>query len=189
MVGNFIADHVRKRDLVQFAPNIQTGVQLHWAIDQFTDAHNIVLESKQRLRPIYKKYSPVLVDLFYDHFLSKNWLQYHHQPLPAFAQNFYALMDQHHNNMPASVQYMMPFMKRYDWLVAYGVLEGMQKVLEGMGKRAQFQSHMEQALPSLVADYEAYAHEFEGFFPELIHFVKAWLLEHAPGLEVKYSFT
>jgi acyl carrier protein phosphodiesterase len=177
MIGNFIGDHVRNRDLVHFHPQIQKGVQLHWAIDAFTDSHNIVHQSKERLRPTYKKYSAVLVDLFYDHFLSKNWEQYHHQPLDAFAQAFYFLMDQHHHNMPASVQHMMPYMKRYNWLVGYGHFEGMQQVLNGMSRRAKFQSNMEKSLHDLQHSYTDFEQEFADFFPELIGFVNDWLGE------------
>lgn len=187
MVGNFIADHIRKRDLERFEPGIQTGVRLHWEIDQFTDSHPVVFESKRRLRPHYKKYSPVLIDLFYDHFLSKNWRHYHPQPLPEFAQAFYNLMDSHHKTMPATVQYMLPYMKRYDWLVAYGFFEGMQKVLEGMGRRAQFESHMEKSLTHLQADYLLYEQEFAAFFPDLTHFVQEWLANQAPELELRFQ--
>lgn len=175
MVGNFMGDHVRNRDLLHFHPKIQKGVQLHWAIDAYTDSHEIVHQSKARLRPAYKKYSAVLVDLFYDHFLSKNWALYHHQPLPQFANNFYFLMDQHHQSMPASVQHMMPYLKRYNWLVGYGNFDGMQQVLNGMSRRAKFQSNMEKSLQDLQQHYSAFEEEFDAFLPEIIRFAKDWL--------------
>ena len=58
MKGNKIND---------FDSDIKKGIQLHREIDQFTDSHPIVRESKLRLRADFRHYSPVIVDVFYDH--------------------------------------------------------------------------------------------------------------------------
>ncbi len=51
MVGNFIGDFVRGRNVRdQFKTNIALGIELHREIDEFTDSHPVVMESKKRLR-------------------------------------------------------------------------------------------------------------------------------------------
>src|SRR5436190_842749 len=71
MTGNFIGDFVRGRNLAeQFGEKIARGIELHRAIDAFTDHHSVVKQSKTRLRPKYGHYSGVIVDIFYDHFLA-----------------------------------------------------------------------------------------------------------------------
>src|SRR6188768_77560 len=86
MVGNFIADFVKGRvALNQFEPAIIRGIELHRAIDEYTDNHPVVTISKNRLRPTYRHYSGVIVDVFYDHFLARNWNTYHSDLLPDFA--------------------------------------------------------------------------------------------------------
>ena len=73
-LGNFIGDFVKGRNLVeQFGHEIAKGIELHRAIDEFTDKHPIVKLSKVRLREKYRHYAPVIVDIFYDHYLAKNW--------------------------------------------------------------------------------------------------------------------
>ena len=85
-LGNFIGDFVRGRDLsTRFSVGIVTGILLHREIDEFTDRHEVVKRSKDRLRPKYRHYAPVIIDMFYDHHLAVNWNAYHHQPLPDFA--------------------------------------------------------------------------------------------------------
>src|SRR5690606_17104395 len=87
MVGNFIGDFVKGGRLSErFEKDIARGIELHRAIDDFTDSHAVVLKSKERLRPKYRHYSPVIVDMFYDHILARHWNDYHPQSLPAFAE-------------------------------------------------------------------------------------------------------
>ncbi|HWA32994.1 MAG TPA: hypothetical protein VG737_02640, partial [Cyclobacteriaceae bacterium] len=57
MTGNFIGDFVRGRHLAeQFGKKIALGIDLHRAIDEFTDHHDVVRQSKTRLRPKYGHY-------------------------------------------------------------------------------------------------------------------------------------
>ena len=73
IIGNFIADAVKGSAFNQFSPGIQKGIVLHRKIDTFTDSHPVVELSKQRLRERYKKYASVIIDIYYDHYLAKNW--------------------------------------------------------------------------------------------------------------------
>ena len=46
---------------------------MHREIDTFTDSHHIVSNSKNILRGEFNHYSGVIVDVFYDYFLAKDW--------------------------------------------------------------------------------------------------------------------
>src|SRR5690606_6470869 len=93
VIGNFIADGIKGKDYQKFPTEIQHGILLHREIDTFTDAHPIVRQSTKRLHKNFGHYSGVLVDVFYDHFLAKNWKHYHEQPLAKFVENFYQLLE------------------------------------------------------------------------------------------------
>src|SRR3954470_8758842 len=113
MVGNFIADFVKGRLALQgFDKEIIKGIELHRAIDEFTDTHSVVTQSKNRLRPKYRHYSGVIVDVFYDHFLAKYWSQYHHDPLEDFADHIYKTMETFYPVVPAGFKNMFPYMIR-----------------------------------------------------------------------------
>jgi acyl carrier protein phosphodiesterase len=168
MTGNFIADFVKGRQaLKSFSPEITRGIELHRLIDEFTDTHEVVSQSKNRLRPKYRHYSAVIVDVFYDHFLAKNWKQYHAQPLADFAAHVYKTIDEHHAILPEGVTYMLPYMKRGNWLVNYSRLEGIERALTGMAGRTPYLSKMEEAVDDLKKDYSDFEREFETFFPSL----------------------
>lgn len=176
MVGNFIGDFVKGRNLLeQFEPEIARGIALHRAIDEFTDSHPIVTISKNRLRPTYRHYSAVIVDMFYDHLLAKNWEQYYNEFLPDFAERSYRILEGFHPILPEGVKYMLPYMTKGNWLVNYARFEGIDRALSGMARRSKYESKMELAVDDLKKNYEDFTQEFSIFYPQLQAFSKNWL--------------
>ena len=184
MVGNFIADFVKGRTaLAQFEPTVVKGIELHRSIDEFTDSHPVVTESKNRLRPKYRHYAGVIVDVFYDHFLSRNWNQYHTELLPDFADRSYSTIQSFDAILPEDVKYMLPYMIRGNWLVNYSKLEGIHRALSGMSHRTPYDSKMDQAVVDLEKYYEEFGAEFRSFFPQLENHCTTWFEEN-PSREV-----
>ncbi len=178
MVGNFIGDFVKGRNLLQqFEPDVARGIELHRVIDEFTDHHPVVRESKIRLRPKYRHYAAVIVDVFYDHFLSKYWDQYHPQPLTDFTRDTYKTIEARWEILPADVQHMLPYMIRENWLLHYGEIAGIQQTLTGMARRTRHDSKMEESVVELKAGYDQFKSEFEQFFPDLADRSKQFLMD------------
>ncbi len=174
-IGNFIGDFVKGKNLAErFDAETVNGITLHREIDWFTDTHPVVKQSKDRLRPKYRHYAGVIVDIFYDHFLAKNWDRYSHQLLPDFAEECYATIQQHESILPEEVKQMMPYMIKGNWLVNYSSLEGIQRALSGMARRTRFESKMEESVTDLQHHYEDFKMEFEIFFPELAAHCDTW---------------
>lgn len=168
MVGNFIGDFVKGRDFhTRFERSVALGIELHRLIDAFTDEHPLVKASKDRLRPKYRHYAAVIVDIFYDHFLAKNWAQFHTRSLPDFAVQSYAILEAHHPILPEETRYMLPYMVNHNWLVSYATKEGIQRALGGMARRTTFHSRMEEATAELTSFNKEFEQEFMGFFPRL----------------------
>ena len=145
LIGNFIADSVKGKAYENYNQEIQKGILLHRKIDTFTDSHPIVSQSKQRLHSRYHKYSPVVVDIFYDHFLAVKWNNYSTVSLNEFAENSYRLMNTNFEILPEKVKFMLPYMIKGNWLVNYCNVEGIRKTLTGMSRRTSFNSGMETA--------------------------------------------
>lgn len=173
MIGNFIADSVRSVEWDQFLPEVVEGIKLHHKIDFFTDNHQVVERSKERLRPTQAKYSPVVVDILYDHFLARNFEDYYNSSLPAFAQRAYDLFHRRWDELPLPVQRMLPYMESGNWLVNYGNRPGLERVFSGMSRRASFQNEMKEAVADMFRHYDDFKAEFEEFFPLLQDYVKS----------------
>jgi acyl carrier protein phosphodiesterase len=176
MVGNFIGDFVKGRNLLeQFEPEIAKGIELHRAIDAFTDSHPIVAQSKNRLRPTYRHYAAVIVDMFYDHMLAKNWDQYHATPLDLYTQQTYQTILSFEPILPEHVKYMLQHMIPGNWLLNYAHVEGIHRALSGMARRSKYESKMELAVNDLQKNYDSFTKEFEIFFPDLQQHADSWL--------------
>ena len=176
MLGNFIGDFVKGKNLIEkVGPEIAKGIELHREIDFFTDNHPVVTQSKKRLRPKYRHYSGVIVDVFYDHYLAKNWKDYHHQLLPEYANRVYNLIQKNNALLPERVNMMMPYMIKGNWLVNYATLDGIHRTLSGMTRRTPYESKMDESISDLKENYEEFKTEFITFFPELRKHCKDWL--------------
>ncbi len=171
MIGNFIADHVKGKQIELFDDEIVKGIKLHRMIDEFTDSHKVVEQSKIRLRSEFGKYSPVIVDVFYDHYLAINWQEYHHEELSIYANNFYSLLNDNQHRLPLRTQQMIQYMIPQNWLLNYKTIEGINKTLTGMSKRTKFESRMDEAAIYLDRYYTDFEKEFNEYFEELRNYV------------------
>jgi len=169
-IGNFIADHVPGRRYKDYPDGIKTGILLHRAIDTFTDTHPLARQSSKRLHENHGHYSRVIVDIFYDHFLARNWDRYSDIPLERFTKEFYTLITSHNEVLPIGIQRMMPYMISGNWLLNYQYEEGIRRVLAGMNRRANHINSMRYAVEDLNAHYDEFQVEFSALFEELIIF-------------------
>lgn len=173
LVGNFIADQIKGKQIDLLPSPIAHGVRLHRFIDDFTDRHPIVAQSKARLRYRYRKYAGVIVDIFYDHFLAAYWEQYSEINLNLFSKNVYSILESHTTLMPTICsELIFPTMKNQDWLCAYATLNGIERSLNGLSKRTRFNSQIQFAINDLKQDYSIYLKEFQEFLPDLKQAVK-----------------
>jgi acyl carrier protein phosphodiesterase len=108
----------------------------------------------------------------YDHFLAKNWSNYHKEDLFQFAQYVYGVMEDNVEILPEKFLHILPRMKEENWLYEYQFLDGMTKAFEGISRRANFESNMALAGHDLVENYEELERNFVEFFNDLIFFVQ-----------------
>ncbi len=176
-IGNFIADGIKGTKYTQFTKGIQQGILLHRAIDSYTDTHPIVRKSKKRLHKKYGHYSGVIVDILYDHFLAKNWKQYHSIPLHKYIENFYNFINSNFDSLTPRIQKMMPYMIKENWLLSYASTEGIGKILDRMNQRTNYQSKMNLAVLELTTYYNEFEEEFTLFFKDLKEYSKNKIIE------------
>ena len=149
---------------------MQAGIQLHREIDTFTDAHPIVRQSTKRLHKNYSHYSGIIVDIFYDHFLARNWDTYSQMPLADYVDNFYTSLNKNFQVLPDRFKKLTPIMIENNWLLSYANIDGIQSVLNGMNRRTKGQSKMNEATTELRTHYQEFEYDFTAFFSELIDF-------------------
>jgi acyl carrier protein phosphodiesterase len=119
-------------------------------------------------------FSGVIVDLYYDHYLARNWKDYSDIELSAFVGSTYKMLLRHYAIMPARSRRILPFMIAQNWLVGYADFDRLARVFQGMSRRSRFESGMENAVVDLKLHYSEYEQEFRQFFPEIIRHIEQY---------------
>ncbi|MFA9191476.1 ACP phosphodiesterase [Flavobacterium sp. FZUC8N2.13] len=166
-IGNFMADGIRGKQFENFPKEIQKGIILHRAIDTFTDAHPVFRESTKRLHERYHHYAGVIVDIFYDHFLAKNWTKYSNDNLEEYINLFYQSLHTNIDFLTERTKGMMPYMINQNWLLSYRTIDGISQILTQMDHRTKNQSNMRFASEELQTFYTEFEEEFSLFFEDL----------------------
>ena len=173
LIGNFIADAVKGNHLERFSKGIKKGILLHREIDTFTDHHPVFIRSKHRIHKEYGKFSGVVIDIYYDHFLAVDWDIYSKVELSEFALHVYNLMLSNYAILPARSKRILPYLVIHNWLVGYSRFSDLQWVFDGMSRRSRkYNSGMENAVESLKEHYLSFHDDFKEFFPEMIAHAK-----------------
>jgi len=181
-IGNFTADGIRGKDYLNYPVEMQVGILLHRRIDSFTDEHELFKTSSRRLYKNYSHYSRVIVDIYYDHFLARNWSQYSEESLSNFVGDFYQLVNFHYELLPPKFKHLTPHMISGNWLEGYAQFEGIESVLKGMDRRTGMKSKMSFATEDLKSLYPQFKEDFELFFKDL----KSYAHDQLQQLELEY---
>lgn len=171
-IGNFAADPIKGKKYKSLPLEMQKGVLLHRKIDSFTDSHAIVYKSAHRFFEKYGHYNGVIMDVFYDHFLAKNWDKYSEVPLAEYVDRFYKLLEVHFDLLPKQVQKFYPYMVAQNWLLSYTTVNGIETILNQMNHRIKHKVPLHESVVELRTFYEELEHEFTLFFTELIAYSK-----------------
>ena len=170
MIGNFIADHIKGNNYEGFSKEIQQGIFLHRAIDTYTDAHALVRKSKRRLHKRYGHYGGVIIDIFYDYFLAKNWAKYSEIPFDVFTDAVNKMFSEVSDDLPIKSQEFIKYMIAYNLLFNYQFEDGIEKVLNGMNQRTKGKSKMNLAIEDLKELNKEFEEDFMLFFEDLRNF-------------------
>ena len=172
-IGNFLGDWVKGSDYMKYSEDIRTGITLHRNIDSFTDRHPIVRQSASRFRARYARYSGVIIDILYDHYLANNWKDFCDVPLREYVNRMHNVMLNNLELLPPRLKNYLPEFMNERWIERYATLEGIRDVLDTMSKRTSLPKETEFAIGVMEASYDDFRHEFYDFFGQIIEFVEA----------------
>lgn len=174
--GNFIADFVKGKKYQAFDKGVQLGILYHREIDWYTDNHSITRETTSHLRDDFGKYAGVALDVYFDHFLSANWVEFSDIPLKDYTQKTYRLIYTFKDKCPDKALHMLKYMKRDDWLYNYQFPEAVGRSLKGISNRTSFDSGLEKGKDVLLREYDYLKSSFQAFIYDLIRNKESLLL-------------
>jgi acyl carrier protein phosphodiesterase len=167
-LGNLAGDFVQGVELASLHPDLQRGIHMHRAVDRFVDAHPVVAAARARLQPPLRRFAGVLVDVFCDHFLARDWGRYGAgAPLGRFLGEVHAALRAHHELLPPALQRVAPRFTADGWIEGYAQLDGIERVLGLMAARLSRPSPLATGAAALRADYAAFERDFAALWPQL----------------------
>ena len=174
-VGGLLGDFVKGPLPCGLPPDLASGVALHRFIDRYTDQHPVFMRSRQRISPSRRRFSGVMIDLIYDHFLARHWRSFCDEPLLRFTQEFYLSLEDYRDWLPASLLAILERMRQRNWLAAYADLAVIGRALDQIGThRIQRTNTLVGSLSELEAHYAELEQDFWDFIPEVIQQASGW---------------
>jgi len=171
-VGNLLPDLVPSSQLVGLPDAFQQGIHRHREIDRFTDAHPRVKSCVARFPKPYRRYGGILTDVYFDHFLARDWSKYSVLPLPNFIAEVHRDIEACLPEVPSDARYPLHRMRNDNWLGTYHEISGITDILGRISGRFRRPFDLTGSVPIFVQQEPAFAEDFHSFFPQLIAHVR-----------------
>lgn len=176
LTGNFMGDFVKGRVGDHYPPTLKGGIVLHRRIDSFAQQDPLFRRSRERIAPGYGLWRGVLVDLFYDHFLSVSWEEWSPEPLDAYLVRAREMVEQRSGWLPERLGGLVPVIFE-ELLPSYRETDGIGRALERMARRVKRANPLAGGGEELVRHYAGLRDDFHSFMPEIRAFVADYLLK------------
>ena len=171
LLGSLYGDFVKGRLQGQFEPEVEAAIQLHRSIDVYTDRHPLVDVSLSRFSVTRRRYAGIVLDVFFDHCLARDWTLYADRPLTQFTSNVYRVLSAE-PQLPERLAKIAPHMMAHDWLGSYREFEVLEQVLRGISRRLTRPEELAGAMQELRVLYEPLSEDFRLFYPQLQDFAQ-----------------
>lgn len=168
LIGQFAADAVKGKAILNYSEGVQKGILLHRYIDQQTDEHPACRELRAVLRPHLGLLSSITIDMYLDYVLANQWAHYYPESLQSFAQRCYLVFGERREELPERMQYILKYMSEQDWLSRYSTVEGVGQSLLGLSKRVSGGQALVTAAERMPEWVDEAEKAFNIYFPELI---------------------
>lgn len=174
VVGGVVGDWIKGPLPGTLPEDLARGVALHRAIDSFAETHPAFRCSRTRFSAGRRRYGGVLVDIFYDHLLARDWARFHEATLAAYCAGVYREISRRLDELPAAARPALQLMADEDWLSSYTDLAGIADVLARMARRARQPNPLAGGEQEFLADAAGFAGDFQAWLPDAAEFVRQW---------------
>ncbi|WP_448099077.1 acyl carrier protein phosphodiesterase [Luteibacter yeojuensis] len=173
-LGGIMGDFVHGTPDPAIPERVRQGIHLHRAIDSFTDSHDDVRAARERLPAPFRRYGGILLDMWFDHCLARDFTRWSAQPLEDFSTNLRTELHAVGPLLPESLKRFLGYMDTNGLPAGYARAEAIAKALRGISQRLSRANPVGDAMPLLMAEDAMLQGTFERFFPQLRAFAADW---------------
>ena len=174
LIGNFLGDFVKGRLSADiYTPGIRHGIVMHRSIDAWTDSHEITRQCARIISPRRRRWSRVILDIFYDHLLAVNWERYSDESFAGFLKRAYVIILGASDIFPERDVYRIRTLVEGGWIERCRTISGLGMIFDGLSRRARRENPLSGSERELVEHYDELNGCFNRFFPEVIEYAKS----------------
>jgi len=167
MAGNFFADCVKGRQWQSLPENYAEGVLQHRKIDSYVDQHPITRASKKWLSNDLGLFKGVFLDLYWDHFLCRDFNRLTGMPPVQFVNQAHHTLLAHASVFGTKATHLTQAMIRGNWLLGYAEPSSLQKIFEQMSRRFPYDNPLSRGVEDLLRKQEELHLAFEKLWEDL----------------------
>jgi len=174
LLGNLLGDFVKGNPSEQFSEDIVQGIRLHRWVDAYTDSHEVMILAKALFPSTTRRFSPIALDMFWDHCLAKHWQRFHSQTLRQFVLDAEKKVKiDHSSSLPE--RYMMVSDKMWQgrWLESYADFENIHFALQRMSLRRERMKPLAECYVNLEDSYQELESLFFSLYPQVLEKAKS----------------
>ncbi|SNZ06870.1 Acyl carrier protein phosphodiesterase [Persephonella hydrogeniphila] len=169
MIGNFLGDFVKGEYGNVYPPSIQKGIIIHRKLDGFSNKTTAYKKNKTLFPEKLKKISPVAIDIFYDHFLAKNFKKLCNLDLLDFSLDFYNLLEVVEPK-PERLKKIFPYLKEENWLYRYTEIDFIELTVKRVSRRFKRKNDLPECFSVFWENYSTLEEYFFLFHNEILDF-------------------
>jgi acyl carrier protein phosphodiesterase len=166
--GSLVGDFVRGAIDPALRVGVRAGIALHRSVDAYTDTHPRVVAARARFAPPFRRYAGILLDVWFDHLLARDWSRWAPVPLATYSREVRALLERRADEVPPRMRRFVEYLGRNDLPERYRERAMIADVFRGLSQRLSRDNPLAHAMPAIEAQADALEGDFAAFFPDLL---------------------
>jgi acyl carrier protein phosphodiesterase len=175
VLGSLLGDFWRGAPDPSWPAAVRGGVLLHRKIDVYTDSHPDVATARTLFERPWRRYSGILLDIYFDHVLARDWPRLGRGSLDDFSASIGALLRAHESWLPAGLNRFAGYFRAHGLFAAYAQRQVIERVLAGVGSRLRHANPLAGAGPVLWARAAQLDLVFDRFYPAVTVYARRLL--------------
>jgi acyl carrier protein phosphodiesterase len=171
MLGALLGDFVGTTGLERYNAEVRREILLHRKIDSYTDQHPAVAEAKRHFPEGRRRFAGILLDVYFDHLIARDWPRWQAGDLDSFNRHFYGVLLAQ-AELPERLQRIAPSFIQNDWLGSYRHRDSVDHAVIRIATRlSRNGDKLVDCLEILRENEQDVVQRFEEFFPQLDDYV------------------
>ena len=172
-MGNLLGDFVKGLPWdARFPPDIWHGIMEHRYVDAFTDRHPVWRMSRDLLPREYRRYAGIVIDIYYDYFLSRHWgLFSPANSLDHFIEGIHDDLRSTLDLVPEEAETVILRMMDERWLESYAALDGVKMTLLRVSRRSAALSLVGSVHEKMRGCIDEMEGHFLDYYPDLVRYL------------------